>query len=257
MTLINSIPKLQKLILKEKSKGKKITFIPTMGALHEGHLSLIRAARKKGDVVVVSIFVNPIQFGPREDYKTYPRPISRDKKLLEKCGIDILFQPDAKDMYPDGYSTYVSEERLSNKMCGISRPGHFKGVCTVVLKLFNIVQPDTAFFGQKDYQQALIIKRMVRDLNLPIKIEIMPTVREKDGLAMSSRNQYLSPEERKKAVLLYQSLLRKKPLKGFELDYFVKVDKNTLKPVKKIRKDTLLAIAGWVGKTRLIDNIIV
>lgn len=254
MILIRSVHKLQKLIYKEKHKGKRISFVPTMGALHDGHLSLVRAARKAGDILVVSIFVNPIQFGPKEDYKRYPRPFSRDRKLLEENKVDILFHPRVEDMYPKDYSTYVVEEKLSNTMCGLSRPGHFKGVCTVVLKLFNIVQPDIAFFGQKDYQQALIIKRMVRDLNLPIKIKIMPTVREPDGLAMSSRNQYLSPEERKRAVLLYKSLLAGRPLKGFKLDYFVKVDKDTLQPSKK---PTLLAIAGWIGKTRLIDNILI
>lgn len=249
MILIKSIPRLQKII--QKYSHKRISLVPTMGALHEGHLSLIRAARKKSDIVVVSIFVNPIQFGPKEDYKRYPRPFNKDKKLLDA---DILFHPDVKEMYPDGYSTYVSEERLSNTMCGLSRPGHFKGVCTVVLKLFNIVQPDIAFFGQKDYQQALIIKRMVRDLNLPIKIEIMPTVREPDGLAMSSRNKYLSQAERKKAVILYQSLLERKKPRGIKLDYFVRVDKDTLRPRKDGR---LLAVAGWVGKTRLVDNVII
>lgn len=259
MILIKSISKLQNIIQKEKEKrkDKQISFVPTMGALHPGHLSLVRAAARKGDIVIVSIFVNPPQFGPREDYKKYPRFFSRDKKLLEKCGVDILFYPEASSMYPSGYSTYVNEERLSNAMCGIKRPGHFRGVTTVVLKLFNIVQPDIAFFGQKDYQQALIIKKMVKDLNIPVKIEVLPTVREADGLAMSSRNQYLSPAERKRAVLPYQSLLKRKPLKGFKLEYFVAVDKNTLEPVKKIKKGTLLAIAGWVGKTRLIDNIIV
>lgn len=253
MILVKSIPKLKNLL----NSGKKITFVPTMGALHSGHLSLVRAARKKGDIVVVSIFVNPTQFGPKEDYKKYPRSLSRDKKLLEKCGVDILFYPSVKEMYPEGYSTYVNEERLSKTMCGLRRPGHFRGVTTVVLKLFNIIKPDIAFFGQKDYQQALIIKKMVKDLNLPVKIKVMPTAREPDGLAMSSRNQYLSPAERKKAVLIYQSLLNKRPLRGFKLDYYVAVDKNTLEPVKKIKKGTLLAVAGWVGKARLIDNIIV
>lgn len=252
MILIRSIPRLRKVI--QKYSRKKISLVPTMGALHAGHLSLIRAARKKSDIVVVSIFVNPIQFGPKEDFKKYPRPFNRDKKLIERCGVDILFHPGAKEMYPEGYSTYVNEERLSNTMCGLSRPEHFKGVCTVVLKLFNIVRPDIAFFGQKDYQQALIIKKMVSDLNLNIKIQIMPTVREPDGLAMSSRNKYLSLLERKRAVLLYQSLLKRRPLKGFNLDYFAAVDKKTLKPAKK---PTLFAIAGWVGKTRLIDNIII
>lgn len=257
MISVNNIAKLQKIIAVIKKQGRKISFVPTMGALHEGHMSLVMAAHRKGRIVVVSIFVNPTQFGPNEDFKKYPRPFKKDEKMLEDAGVDILFCPKAKDIYPEGYSTYVNEKRLSDKMCGISRPGHFNGVTTIVLKLFNIVQPDTAFFGQKDYQQALIIKKMVKDLNIQVKIEVMPTVRESDGLAMSSRNQYLSHAGRKKAVLLYQSLIKRKPVKGFKLDYFVKVNKDTLEPVKRIKKGTLLAIAGWIDKTRLIDNIIV
>lgn len=246
MKLVSSISNLQKFILEAKRKGKKITFVPTMGALHKGHLSLIRAARKKGDILVVSIFVNPAQFGPKEDYKRYPRPFSRDKRLAERCGVDILFRPKVKEMYPQGYSTYVTEERLSKLMCGKSRPDHFRGVTTVVLKLFNIVQPDIALFGQKDYQQALIIKRMVKDLNLPVKIEILPIVREKEGLPISSRNQYLSEEEKKRIRDI------------IKIDYLVVVDKDTLQPIKRIKKGkTLIAVAARVGKTRLIDNVLI
>ena len=258
MKSISSITNLQRLISEAKRKGKKITFVPTMGALHDGHLSLIRAARERGDILVISIFVNPTQFGPREDYKRYPRPFSRDKKLAAECGVDILFHPKNKEMYPEGYSTYVTEEKLSKVMCGKFRPGHFRGVTTVVLKLFNIVQPDIAFFGQKDYQQALIIKRMVKDLNLPIKIEILPIVRDKDGVAISSRNQYLSNEERKKAALLHQMVKKRKRMrdKSIKIEYFVMVDKDTLKPLHQMKKcKTLIAIAARVGKTRLIDNI--
>lgn len=260
MISISSIPKIHKIISELKRKGKTISFVPTMGSLHRGHLSLVKTAAKTADIVVVSIFVNPTQFGPKEDFKKYPRPFSRDKKLLEENGVDILFYPDAGNMYPEGYSTYVSEEKLSGEMCGLERPGHFKGVTTVVTKLFNIIQPDTAFFGQKDYQQALIIKKMVNDLNMPVKIKVMPTVREPGGLAMSSRNQYLSPLERKKALGIYQALRKKRQVKkidGVRLSYFAAVNKDTLEPVKKIKRGTLLAVAGWAGKTRLIDNIVV
>lgn len=260
MILINNIEKIQKLIQSYKKYGKKITFVPTMGALHEGHLSLVKAAVKEGDVSVVSIFVNPAQFGPNEDYRRYPRPLRRDRKLLEKSGVDILFYPRADKMYPEGYSTYVSEERLSKPLCGKKRPGHFRGVATIVAKLFNIVQPDIAYFGQKDYQQVLIVRKIVEDLNMPVKVKVMPIIRESDGLAMSSRNKYLTPNERKKANIIYETLLKKrfvKKIPGIKLDYFTAADKDTLKPVKKIKKGTLIVAAGWLGKTRLIDNIIV
>lgn len=260
MILISNVNKLQKLIRGLKKKGKTVSFVPTMGALHKGHISLVKAARKKADIVVVSIFVNPAQFGPKEDLKKYPRPFGNDKKLLKENNVDILFYPDVDAMYPEGYSTYVNEEQLSKTMCGVFRPGHFRGVATVVLKLFNIVQPDLALFGQKDYQQALIIKKMVKDLNLPVEVKLMPIAREPDGLAVSSRNRYLSEKERGNALIIYKTLKKKKivkKLKGVKLDYFAAVDRNTLAPVKKIKKGTLLAIAGWVGKTRLIDNIVV
>ena len=260
MKLVSSISYMQRLASGLKKEGARIGFVPTMGALHKGHLSLIREGRKKADILIVSIFVNPAQFGPNEDYKKYPRPFNRDKKLAEKLGVDILFCPKPGKMYPNGYSTYTVEEKLSRVMCGRSRPGHFKGVTTVVLKLFNIVQSDIAFFGQKDYQQALIIKRMVTDLNLPVKINILPIVRDQNGLALSSRNKYLSKKEYQKALLLYKMLKERKIIrdKAIRMDYFVIADKETLKPVKKIKKGkTLIAVAAWVGKTRLIDNVLV
>lgn len=259
MILISKISNLCKRIKKEKQKGRSVSFVPTMGAIHKGHLSLIKEARKRGDILVVSIFVNPTQFGPKEDLRKYPRSFLKDKKLLKENGVDILFYPTAKEMYPEGYSTYVTEEVLSKAMCGLSRPGHFRGVTTVVLKLFNIVQPDIAFFGRKDYQQAQIIKKMVKDLNLDVKIRVMPIVRDSDGLALSSRNKYLRPKEREKALNIYKTLKKKKKVKkidGVKLEYFVALDKETLRPVKKLKKGTLLATAGKVGKTRLIDNII-
>ena len=259
MKLTSSISSLQKLIRAEKREGKTVTFVPTMGALHQGHLSLIRKARREGDILVVSIFVNPTQFGPREDYKKYPRPFNRDKKLAEKNGVDILFCPKAGQMYPEAYSTYVIEKRLSKPMCGKRRPDHFCGVTTVVLKLFNIVQPDIAFFGQKDYQQALIVERMVKDLNLPVKTKVLPIIREKDGLALSSRNRYLTKQQRKEALLLYKMLKKGKRIKDkdVKIEYFVIVDKDTLSPLGKTKKGkTLIAVAAKVGKIRLIDNIL-
>src|SRR5579862_8701802 len=190
-----------------RREGKRLGFVPTMGALHEGHLSLIRAAQSQCDVVAVSIFVNPLQFGPTEDLAKYPRPFYRDRALLEKEGLHFLFAPSSEEMYPKGAVTYVTVEGLSEKLCGRSRPGHFRGVTTVVSKLFHIIEPDAAFFGQKDAAQVAIIRRMVRDLNFPIEIVVCPIVREPDGLAMSSRNAYLKPSERKSALVLYRSLM--------------------------------------------------
>ena len=261
-----------------KHRAKSLGLVPTMGALHAGHLGLIRKARKENDFVVVSIFVNPVQFGPKEDLKNYPRNLKHDEKLCKKAGVDAVFYPDAADMYPMGYKTYVEVEGFSDCLCGKSRPGHFKGVTTVVTKLFNILQPDTAYFGQKDAQQALIIKKMVADLNIPVKVKVMPTLREKDGLAMSSRNVHLNKQERKDALGLYQSLKLARTLfkkgvrdsnkvisvmKGLivkkqtaKIDYVCVMDSQTLKPVKKIKNKCLVGLAVRVGKTRLIDNII-
>jgi pantoate--beta-alanine ligase len=279
MKVIKSIPALKSAVRRWKSKNRTIGFAPTMGYLHEGHLSLVRASKKKADVTVVSIFVNPTQFGPKEDFRTYPRDFEGDAGLLEKEGVDVLFYPDAEEMYPGGYKTYVEVHDLQDKLCGRSRPGHFRGVSTVVLKLFNIVRPDYAFFGQKDAQQATILRRMARDLDLDVRVEVMPIVREADGLAMSSRNTYLGPDERKAGLSLSRSLCQAKmridagerkpavilsamkemiaaePLA--RIDYIEAVDMNTLEPVKEISEGTLIALAVFIGKTRLIDNMIV
>lgn len=259
-------------------RNKLIGFVPTMGCLHEGHLSLIRKARLDTDCVVVSIFVNPIQFGPKEDFKKYPRDVDKDLKLCKANGVEIVFAPEAESMFPEDFLTYVNVEGLSDVLCGTSRPGHFKGVATVVAKLFNIVKPDIAYFGQKDAQQAVVVERMAKDLNMPLKIKVMPTVREKDGLAMSSRNVYLKPEERKKALFLYKSLKLAEELlkkgernpeaiitkmrslilrhRGVNIDYISIVDIKTLKTIDRISGKALVAVAAWVGKTRLIDNIV-
>jgi len=258
--------------------GKTLGFVPTMGALHEGHLSLVRAAQEQCDSVVVSIFVNPLQFGPTEDLAEYPRTFERDCQLLESEKADIVFAPSVDDMYPKNAVTYVTVEGLSEKLCGRSRPGHFRGVTTVVAKLFHIVEPELAFFGQKDAAQCAIIRHMVLDLNFPVEIVVGPIVREPDGLAMSSRNAYLSPVERKAALVLYRALggvkmrfdqgernasrlvesgklvLSQEP--GARLDYLEIVDPNTLDPVLEIRSEALVAVAAFVGGTRLIDNIV-
>ncbi len=277
MKIIKKIVELKKSVNKIKRKNKIIGFVPTMGYLHEGHLSLIKIARKKSDYVVCSIFVNPAQFGPNEDFNRYPRDLKRDEGLLKKEKVDLLFYPSVKEMYPDDYKTYVEVEELSSILCGKSRPGHFRGVTTVVLKLFNIVQPDIAVFGEKDYQQAIIIKQMVKDLNLDVEIIVAPIVREPDGLAMSSRNTYLSPEERTNATILYRALtwakdsFYKENVKspeyiitqmkrmieemGGQIDYIAIVDKNDLNPVRYIKKGDRILLAVFFGKTRLIDNI--
>jgi pantoate--beta-alanine ligase len=259
-------------------QGPRVGLVPTMGALHEGHLSLVRAARARSESVVVSIFVNPLQFGPNEDLAKYPRTFERDCELLEGENVDIVFAPSVDDMYPKHAVTYVTVEGLSEKLCGRSRPGHFRGVTTVVAKLFHIVEPELAFFGQKDAAQCAVIRRMVWDLNFPVEIVVEPIVREPDGLAMSSRNAYLNPQERKTALALYRALsevkvrfeqgernsarlveagkniLAQEP--DARMDYLEAVNPETLDPMKEIRGATLIAIAAFVGKTRLIDNIL-
>lgn len=261
-----------------RHQAKRSGFVPTMGALHQGHLSLVRAAKSQCDAVAVSIFVNPLQFAPTEDLVKYPRTFERDVALLEKESVEILFAPTPEEMYPAGAITYVTVEGLSQKLCGKSRPGHFRGVTTVVAKLFHIVEPDAAFFGQKDAAQATIIRRMVQDLNLPVEIVVCPIVREPDGLAMSSRNAFLSPQERHSALALNRSLtevkkrfdqgerhaanlmeagkqvLAQEP--GVRLDYFEMVDPATLDPMPELTSPALVAVAAFVGKTRLIDNIL-
>ncbi len=277
MRLVKTIAETKKIIRLEKNKGKTIGFVPTMGYLHKGHLSLVHIARRKSEFLVVSIFVNPTQFSPDEDLKKYPWDIKRDLKLLKQEGTDLVFYPSVKQIYPSDYKTYVQVKDLSKLLCGVSRPHHFQGVTTIVLKLFNIIKPDIAVFGQKDYQQGVIIKRMVKDLCLDIKILFGKIVREKDGLAMSSRNTYLSTQQRENATVLYQSLRwvkwcfndgltsPKKAIKKIramikqnsgKVDYIVAVNKNTLEPVKKLKKGTLIALAAYFGKTRLIDNTI-
>jgi len=264
----------------QKKQGKRIGFVPTMGALHEGHLSLIRLVKKHSDFVIVSIFVNPTQFGPKEDFKKYPRDLKKDAALCQSAGADLIFSPSPEEIYPKGFSTYVNVENLTQGLCGASRPGHFRGVATVVSKLFNIVQPNTAVFGQKDAQQLAVIRRMTADLNLPVKIIGAPIVREADGLAMSSRNRYLSIEERQQAVALHRALnlaqqkigngvkdvkvvkaemikLLKHDAPLGKIDYVEIVDNAALKPVKVIQKNTLIALAVKFPSARLIDNIVV
>ena len=259
-------------------KGKSVGFVPTMGYLHEGHLGLIKRARQDCDEVVVSIFVNPTQFGVGEDYHSYPRDLARDIELCKQEGVDVVFVPSREEMYPDGYSTFVKVEgELSSTLEGSSRPGHFQGVCTILTKLFNIISPDFSYFGEKDYQQALVVKRLVRDLNFNTGIVVLPTVREKDGLAVSSRNSYLNKEERRAATVLHESLEKAKQLikEGkrdpalvvskmkdlikaeplAEIDYVAVVDPETLRKVERIRKEVLVVVAVKIGEIRLIDNV--
>ncbi|OGF64520.1 MAG: pantoate--beta-alanine ligase [Candidatus Fischerbacteria bacterium RBG_13_37_8] len=279
MENINRIARMKELVKDIKKECKTIGFVPTMGALHEGHLSLVREARRMSDVVVVSVFVNPKQFGPGEDFEHYPRNIAQDTELLQKENVDYVFHPAVEEMFPNTYKTYIIVEDLSAKLCGKSRPGHFRGVTTVVMKLFNIVHPNFVFFGQKDAQQALIIKRMLKDLASDIEFIILPIVRDPNGLAFSSRNEYLTPEERNAAPILYAALMKaherikkgeKKAAKILSLinemisseplakiDYIEIVDLENLEPVKSIEKTTLIALAVFFGTTRLIDNIIV
>jgi pantoate--beta-alanine ligase len=277
MKIVKTIQEMQALS-EDLRKEKRIGFVPTMGYLHEGHLSLVRKARELGDIVVVSIFVNPIQFGPTEDLSKYPRDFQKDATLLEEEKTDIIFFPDSKEVYPEGYSTYIQVKELENYLCGKARTGHFIGVATVVAKLFLIVKPHFAVFGQKDYQQLRIIEKMVKDLNMDIEIVPYPTVREKDGLARSSRNTYLNPVEREKALLIYASIekveelfkkgqrkastLRDEAMKvlhskdGVDIEYVSICNPDTLIEVDWANNKALLAIACRVGKTRLIDNII-
>jgi len=279
MKIVRSISEMQELANQFRQQNKIIGFVPTMGYLHEGHLSLIRLARPKCDVLVVSIFVNPTQFGPNEDFQKYPRDFHHDEILCKQEQVDVVFYPTTDEMYPPPYLTYVTVEKLTETMCGLSRPGHFRGVTTVVSKLFNIVKPHIAVFGQKDYQQALVIKQMVRDLNFDVRIEVAPIVREPDGLAMSSRNKYLSPEERKRALSLYHSLqLAQRLIAGGEkrvpaireqmeklileegqgeIDYIAIADAETLEPREVVEGKTVIALAVKIGSTRLIDNVVV
>lgn len=278
MKILKTVKETQNFIKKTR-KDKTIGFVPTMGYFHEGHLSLIRQARRDNDTVVVSIFVNPAQFGPKEDFKRYPRSFKRDEKLAKKSGADAIFYPSVKEIYPDGYKTYVEVSDITERLCGRRRPGHFKGVATIVTKLFNIVRPDTAYFGQKDAQQAIVIKKMVRDLDMDLKIKVMPIVREPGGLAMSSRNKYLSGNQRQDAAVLYDSLKLAKSLirngtnetgsiksemksmirrkRDARIEYISISDPDNLRELKLVKNRALIALAVRMGKTRLIDNVIV
>ena len=279
MRIIRSINNMQRISMDLKREGKSIGFVPTMGALHAGHLGLIKRACKENDFTIVSLFLNPTQFGPKEDFRRYLRNLKADASLCKKEGVNIIFYPEVHQIYPKEYKTHVFIERLSDVLCGKFRPGHFKGVATIVTKLFNIVQPDIAYFGQKDAQQAIIIQRMTRDLNIPVKINVMPIIRESDGLALSSRNNYLTVKQREEAVVLSQALRKAKIMikqgvidsakiilamrkiiqkrKSAQIQYIQIVDLDELLPVKKIKHKVLVVLAVWIGRTRLIDNAIV
>ena len=279
MEVAETIQSVRKLVKAARAEGKKIGFVPTMGALHTGHISLIEAAAQQTDFVVVSIFVNPTQFGPGEDFEKYPRPISADLEICKQHGVDAVFVPTPEKMYQKNNLTWVNVEKLTEPLCGQFRPGHFRGVTTVCAKLFNIVTPDIAFFGQKDAQQAIVIKRMVADLNMPLKIIVCPTIRESDGLAVSSRNQYLTKQQRKDATLIYKSLQKCQEvvetgvtntkeiidqmyailnrIPSAKIEYVSIVNAETLESIDKITGKVLAAVAVKIGSTRLIDNILV
>jgi pantoate--beta-alanine ligase len=278
MNVVHTIEDAQRTIQQARQAGKTIGLVPTMGALHAGHGSLIEAAVKECDFVVVTIFVNPTQFGPGEDLEKYPRTLDADIAYCEALNADLIFAPSGDQMYPQEQLTWVEVEKLTEGLCGCKRPGHFKGVTTVCAKLFNIVRPDSAYFGQKDAQQVIVIQRMVQDLNIPLKIQVSPIVREANGLAMSSRNQYLSPDERARAVCLYEALTQCKEKidagrrdtadltaqmkahiekNGGRIDYVEIVDVETLEQLNEIEGRVLIALAVYIGKTRLIDNLLI
>jgi len=278
LQVITSISDIKNKIQTLKQNQLTIGFVPTMGALHEGHLSLVRQAKKENDQVFVSIFINPLQFGKNEDFRQYPRVFDKDCELLSSEGVDIVFNPIPAEMYPDDFCTSVIPRHLEDKLCGKSRPGHFRGVAVVVLKLFNLVKPDIAYFGQKDFQQTVVIKRIVSDLNLDVNIKILPTIRDNEGLALSSRNAYLNETEKKDALCLYSSLVKAQSMvnagikkaeeillemekvinncKTARIDYISIVNSETLAAVPRVRKGDVVALAVRIGKTRLIDNVI-
>lgn len=279
MKILRTVKEIQEYTRTVKAAGRSIGLVPTMGALHEGHLTLMREAKKKCDVVIASVFVNPVQFGPNEDYDAYPRRFAEDCEKLESVSVDAVFHPEPQEMYPQGYSTYVNVEGdITHKLCGAQRPGHFRGVATVVTKLMNLSRADKAFFGQKDAQQVVVIRRFVQNLNLPVEVNMVPIVREESGLARSSRNAYLSAEEKKAALILSQSLkkakeayaagehdaeaLKKLVYEHIATEHMAVVDYvdlyafPSLEPVEKVEQEALLAIAVKIGKTRLIDNVI-
>ena len=276
MDIIKETAAMQQRCLELRAAGKTISFVPTMGYLHEGHLSLLREGRKRGDVLILSIFVNPAQFGPNEDLDSYPQDMANDLALSESVGVDLVWTPTPSQVYPDGYSTYVNVEGLTDVLCGASRPEHFRGVTTVVCKLFNVVQPHVALFGQKDFQQLTVIRRMVTDLNMPVEISGQPIVREEDGLAMSSRNVYLSTEQREQALILSKAITSaQKSVNAGEtdvrliladlrrmieqqpdakIDYLQICHQMTLDNQERVDADSVLLLAVFIGKTRLIDN---
>lgn len=274
--IVSTIAEAREEVADARRLGMSIALVPTMGALHEGHAALIRAAGRPSSFVVVSVFVNPTQFGPKEDYGKYPRTLEADQRVCAAAGANLIFAPPVEEMYPDGSATFVEVTGLQDTLCGPSRPGHFRGVCTVVLKLLNIVGPDVAYFGAKDYQQSVIVRRMVRDLNVPVDIRVMPTVREPDGLAMSSRNRYLSPEQRAAAPAIYRALKTVRTraasekdvaaleaslnaelsaVPGARVDYARIVDAENLQPLARLDRPAVAAVAVFLGDTRLIDNI--
>jgi pantoate--beta-alanine ligase len=276
MDVITSVHQMKRYSAQARALNKRIAFVPTMGFLHEGHLSLMREGKKRGDILIVSIFVNPTQFGPSEDFEKYPRDFDRDSRMAERVGVDVLFAPEAREMYPSDHQTFIRVTEVTRGLCGKSRPTHFQGVATVVAMLFNIVRPHVALFGEKDYQQLITIQQMVKDLQMDVEVVGMPTVREPDGLAMSSRNSYLKPDERKAALSLHRSLecarewiskgedrarsltkevsevIQSEPL--VKMDYVEVCDARTLEPVDRIDRDVVIAVAAYVGKVRLIDN---
>lgn len=279
MQTIETIQAIQDLTRDLRDRGQIVGLVPTMGALHEGHLSLIRLAAERVDTVVVSIFVNPTQFGPNEDYSKYPRVLEQDIALCAEAGADLVFAPSVEEMYPKGFSTFVLEEHVSKPLEGVSRPSHFRGVTTVVAKLFNVVGPDLAFFGQKDAQQVAVLKKMVSDLYMPVEIVVAPTVREPDGLAMSSRNRYLTPSQRIEALALYRALSKARDMvatgelrsdrlvaetthilaqhRRIRVIYVAVADRDTMEPVKEaVPGRSLIALAAWVDEVRLIDNLV-
>ena len=278
MKIIETVAEMRHFIKLAKEQGKTVALVPTMGSLHEGHLTLMRQARQACDIVVVSIFVNPTQFGPNEDFAKYPRDLTSDSQATASVSVDVIFHPQAKEMYPTGYASFVEIEGITEKLCGLSRPGHFRGVATVVTKLLNIVQPDKAFFGQKDAQQVLVLQRMVADFNMNVSLEVVPIVREADGLAMSSRNAFLSAEERQAGLVLSRSLKLAEDLvaqgecnienirlqvvaeiqteKLAECDYVEIFNYPALQEIDVLKDKALLALAVRIGKTRLIDNTI-
>ena len=278
MKTIKTIKEMKEFSSRGQRAGKTIAFVPTMGFFHEGHLSLMREGRRRGDLLIVSLFVNPTQFGPHEDFKNYPRDFERDSNMAGEVGTDVLFAPEASEMYPPDHQTIVRVEKVTQNLCGRARPTHFQGVTTIVLMLFEIVVPHVAIFGEKDYQQLVTVQQMVRDLHLSVEVMGMPTVREADGLAMSSRNTYLLPKEREAALSLYRSLQKAKELlqKGerkadrilqemkeilqseplVRIDYAQICDARTLQDVDRVEGDVVVALAAYLGKTRLIDNVV-